>query len=494
MSYVPAILSKSSTDPGVGRPGDAAQAGLHDLVGGHRHRHGRGPTGRVGRHDGLGGRAPALLRAEPEVLRLDAALQGERIRQRPIEIQLAGVIAVGDIVLAQADDRQVPTAGGGGIEAVVEHRHVRVAAIVVAVPVDAVAIHHHRRLHRVAVVGLGGADLAGDPEVIVENVFAVQADLLEGGLPLVVAILRADAHVVHQGIDQRAILDDAIHHPDLRLLAEHRGTAGLAQAVGLDVLLVALGVDLRIQRVQAEGGVGRWPELQRGGDAQALLVVLHQGVAREARRIGGRQQRGLVRRRGVEAAIGGAAGPAHGAGAFVDGLAFAVGQRDQRAEPAVVPGVGQQAREARAGGGRSVVEGSFQAAGGVEALVVEGTRGAQVDGRAERTFLDVRGCGLAGDQLREQVGGEHVEVEVAAAVRTALAVAAADRAHRFQAVDAHAGELRAEAAHGDVAALAGVAGDRPRRGCAAAIRRGWNPGTCRCPRRRSHRPRPSRCA
>src|SRR5690606_4691137 len=61
--------------------------------------------------------------------------------------------------------------------------------------------------------------------------------------------------------------------------------------------------------------------------------------------------------------------------------------------------------------------------------------------------------------LREQVRGEDVEVEAAGAVGAAVLVGGADRGQRLHAVDAHAGEVRAQAADGDVAALAGVTGD-----------------------------------
>ena len=60
----------------------------------------------------------------------------------------------------------------------------------------------------------------------------------------------------------------------------------------------------------------------------------------------------------------------------------------------------------------------------------------------------------------EQLGGERVEVERAVAVRAAGRVGAAVGAHRFHAVDAHARELRTEAAHADLPAFAGIARDR----------------------------------
>src|SRR5690606_33392321 len=58
------------------------------------------------------------------------------------------------------------------------------------------------------------------------------------------------------------------------------------------------------------------------------------------------------------------------------------------------------------------------------------------------------------------LGRESVEVEVARAVHAARGVGAAAGGQSLDAVDAYPGELRAQAAHGDVAALAALAGDR----------------------------------
>ena len=98
-----------------------------------------------------------------------------------------------------------------------------------------------------------------------------------------------------------------------------------------------------------------------------------------------------------------------------------------------------------------------------EAAIVERPAGLQVDGRAERAFVDFRRRALAHGQPAEQLGGEDVEIEGAAAIGAARAVGAAGRRQRLELVEADAGEIGAEAAHRDRAALAGVAVDRDAR-------------------------------
>jgi hypothetical protein len=127
----------------------AAEVGEH----GHVRRHVLGAVGES-RDDRFGGGAPPLARLEAVVLGLHAAAQGERGAQRPFEVELAGVEGVGDVVLAQAHHREVEAGRVGRVEAVVELRQVGVVAVVVAVVVDVQLVHHHRRLHRVVVVGL----------------------------------------------------------------------------------------------------------------------------------------------------------------------------------------------------------------------------------------------------------------------------------------------------------------------------------------------------
>ena len=80
--------------------------------------------------------------------------------------------------------------------------------------------------------------------------------------------------------------------------------------------------------------------------------------------------------------------PAHRARAFVEQLALGVGDREQRAELAVGERIADQQRAARIHVFGDVVVAALHAGDDGEAVVVERPRGAQVDGRAERAFLD----------------------------------------------------------------------------------------------------------
>ena len=160
--------------PGTRRAGYAFQADLVDQVG----RNHRGAIGKVG-HDGLVGGAARLRRRELVVLGQHATTQREAVRQAPVEIELAGVEVVVHGGLTHADGGEIPAGRVGRADAVVDHRRPLVAAVVVAVVVDVELVHHHRGLHRVVMIGRGGADLAVDREVVGEAVLAGQGELLE---------------------------------------------------------------------------------------------------------------------------------------------------------------------------------------------------------------------------------------------------------------------------------------------------------------------------
>ena len=89
-------------------------------------------------------------------------------------------------------------------------------------------------------------------------------------------------------------------------------------------------------------------------------------------------------------------------------------------------------------------------------MAAERIAGVEIDDCAERAFVERGLGGLVDHDRREQLGGEDVEIEGAVAIGGG---AVAGRGDRLHAVDADAGELRAEAAHGDGAAFAGVALD-----------------------------------
>ncbi len=435
--------------PGIGRTGHAAQAGdVHQC-----RRHGVAAIGK-GRHHGFGPTA-VLAGVERIVLGQQAAAQGEGRTKVPGEIQCAIVEAVAGVLRAQSHFCQGPAVGVGGVDAVIEGRVGGAVAEIVAVAGHVGLVHDQRGLHRVGVLGLGMADQQIDLERITEAMLATERDLLELGAPLIAPLFRTHARAVEHAVQQRTggRIDIAVTQHHVLLLRR------VGKRDRLDIFLAAHGIDLRIQRVQRElGVVGRLP-LQRGGHAQALLVVLQQRVTREIRVPHAIGQAGGERRAGAEAAVAAGAVPAAGVAAFLAHAAFGIGHRQQATEAPVGPGIGDQRGRTRAGLLGKIIEAALPARREGEAVVVERARGAQVHGGAQRALFHVGRSGLAHDQLREQIRGEHVEVEATAAVGAAGLVGAADGGQRFQAVDAHAGEIRAEAAHGDVAAFASVAGD-----------------------------------
>jgi hypothetical protein len=90
-------------------------------------------------------------------------------------------------------------------------------------------------------------------------------------------------------------------------------------------------------------------------------------------------------------------------------------------------------------------------------LAAERIAGVEIDHRAQRAFVEAGLGGLVDHQAREQLGGEDVEIEGAVAVGAGAVGRGGDG---LEPVEANAGELRAEAANGDRAALAGIALDR----------------------------------
>ena len=183
------------------------------------------------------------------------------------------------------------------------------------------------------------------------------------------------------------------------------------------------------------------------------------GGGRGARRQrGARGDGGALRR--APAAVGGAVVPADGAKAFLEQIALGVRRREQGAElcPKVSAIREGGARRALA---REIVVGALDAGQRGEALLqVEGAAGGQVDGGAERALVHFGLAGLAHGDGVEELGGEDVEVHRPAAVVAARGVGAAGGGHGFEAIDAGAGEAATQAAHGDLAAFAGVTVNR----------------------------------
>ena len=414
----------------------------------------------------------------------------------------------------------LPVVHGAEVERERHRRHLAVAHVQhEAVQVAVVEADH--REHRSCVVRLGMADHRVQPHRVVEAVLQVQAELLELGAFFDRGGFGAEVHVVEHAVGEAVLrvgLRLADH--DLGLAAVLRG----AVQVGADGVFAHVLVELGIQHVQVQLGVVADLELQRAGDAQALDLVFGADVARVARDprvgrglvggdvfgrgggpvqagaavggidtvaapavaarlvggaahtgggfIGQRVARGLrVVAGGAAEAVGAVVGrgalvgvavvavlPADRVVAFFEDGALAVGHRHQRADPAVGPGVADQPGDARVFVPGELVVAVLATERCLEALEVERARTAQVDRGAQRAFVGLRGLGLVDLDPAEEFRGKGVEVEAAAAVDPGGAAAGGGEC--FQTVDAHAGEIRAQAAHGDLLAFAAFAVDR----------------------------------
>ena len=144
---------------------------------------------------------------------------------------------------------------------------------------------------------------------------------------------------------------------------------------------------------------------------------------------------------------------------FFQKTTLGVSHRNQCAETAVHPGVAGQGREPRIPFLRQVIVAILARQHEVGAGVVERPAGLQIDRCAQRALFRLGRGGLAHRDAVEKLGRKDVEIESAITVGAARTVGARRRALALDAVDAHARELRAQAAHGDLTAFAGVACD-----------------------------------
>eukprot|EP01137_Pigoraptor_chileana_P022768 Opistho-2@88051 len=234
--------------------------------------------------------------------------------------------------------------------------------------------------------------------------------------------------------------------------------------------LAALMLEARIKPVERDLGRIARRELDRPGDAEALLVVRDFAVARDARmegerdriasrawpigaaRIGGGPARRTIDR--VEARLR----PANRIIAEFERLLVRIGGRHGKTERAGIVDPAEQSGDARADFfGEVVIAALRRQRGGEAALARERVAGVEVDDGAERAFVEFGRRGLVDDDRAEQLRGEDVEVERAVAVRRGAVGRGRDG---FEPVDPDAGELRAEPAHGDAAAFAAIALDR----------------------------------
>ncbi|MNE11950.1 hypothetical protein D3C80_1047290 [compost metagenome] len=259
-------------------------------------------------------------------------------------------------------------------------------------------------LQRVAELGLGATGHAAEAHSVREVVFNFQGVLREFTLQDVEAFLGAHVHVIEAQIDKfaRVRVGDGFDDVDLGLPALG-GVA--AQRPGFEEVFLPGRVELGIQAVQADGRRVRRAPLQRQGRADALLFMAQPTVTGDAR-VEQAARRVLAAGQGVgvlEAVVAAGGPPTHRAEALFDRALVAVGQRQQGAELAVHPGVGDQAGEARAPLLRQIVIAALRRGDGGEARIVERARGAQIDRRAQRTFLDLGRGGLANGDVVEQL-------------------------------------------------------------------------------------------
>jgi hypothetical protein len=152
--------------------------------------------------------------------------------------------------------------------------------------------------------------------------------------------------------------------------------------------------------------------------------------------------------------------PAHGARAFVGQVTLGVSNREQRAELAVEEGVADDERGTRIDLFREIVVLRGRGGDDRQTVVIERAAGSQINGGAQRAFFHFSGRGLADGDGVEELGSKCIEVETAAAVRTAGGVGTAVGGHRFHSVQAHASEFGTQTANRDGAAFAGVTRDR----------------------------------
>jgi len=403
----------------------------------------------------------------------------------------------GGVLRRELEARRVRDVG-----AEVQGRDIAVVAEVEGKAVHVGRVELHRRAHRLVQVGVR---IAGH-EIGLDRV----AELVAAGQHVLTELRRVDvdqalgAHVdaVELAVVPAAgLVEVRVQDGSLRLAVRAEVAAERDRP---DVVVVAPVRELAVHEVEIQLAVGVAP-LVAVGDAGALVIGLRAAVARDARReraragrrirhgaavvvgaahhvvVRGRVRRarhagaagrrrdalhrivaGILRRapqRRAEAAVHAGAVQFHGLVAFLGRAPLRVCGRQQRADLAVcgVPAVRQQCRDARLRLLRQRVAAFLAAQAERAALEVERARRAQIDGGAERAFLDVGLRRLAHFEAVEQFRREHRKIEAASAVGAAVDVRGARRRDALDAVDAHACEAGVQAAHGDLLAFAAVA-------------------------------------
>ena len=325
----------------------------------------------------------------------------------------------------------------------------------------------------------------------------VEIGLLERRREIVDQPFGANVDAVKQAVDQAALrcqLDVLDRHHRLAVV---RGRA--RERDRLDVIVAAHDVEARIEQVERNIGRRVGLELEAERATEPLLLLFRIQIARDAReeraaagsvgqvgaargehrverrRGAGTRRAGIAvrgigtlaadRRRGGREADWRTEQPVGIGGQDVDGgiadfadVAFLIGDRAKDAEPSVVELLRDQQRSARV---HLLGEFAVDAADGRaerEVLLAGQWLGCgQVDGCAERAFLDIGRGRLAYRERRKDLGRENVEIETTTVVAAAIDVGRSGLRRAFHAVDADARERRAQPADRNVAAFATVA-------------------------------------
>ena len=229
-------------------------------------------------------------------------------------------------------------------------------------------------------------------------------------------------------------------------------------------ILVAIFLEVRIQRIDFDVGAVARTELDRCGRAKALTVVVHQAVARDTRVEGiAHFDTADIGRAGgavdaVDRTEGGIVGPADRVVAEFGRFVFRPCSRCRKSEGLVGIVPCEQAGDARRNVVVQVVVATLHGGNDLRPCTIcQRVAGVEVDDRTKRTFIERCRRRFVDDDRIEQLGCEDVEVECTIAVERCTVDRGRDR---FHAVDADTRELGAEAADSDLPTFACIAFNR----------------------------------
>ena len=413
---------------------------------------------------GCAGEGRAILAVTPralcEVVELTVerpARQAQSAGGLPIEIERDGLELVLDRTRAIAEFRQLEIARIGHIRTECEYRKFHIGVVVAVGPVA--IIENDRGFDRDGRVGLGEAREQRGAEIVAERLLDGTRNLVEIGFAFAVIALVADPRILEIGTDDVVVaIDDIVREVDFVLVRTQQD---------FTPILVAVFLEVGIERVELDIGAIRRAELDCRGRAKAFAVVIDQAVARDARveSVAHFHTSGIGSIGGAIDAIDRTEGriirPADRVVAQFGRLVFGPGSRCGDTEGFVRIAPRQQAGETRCDVVVQVIVASLRRTDELETRTIrKRIAGIEVDDRPQRTFVERCRRGLVDHDRIEQFRREDVEIESAVPVKRC----AVDRGRdRFHSVDAHASELSAQPANRDLAPLARIAFDRDAR-------------------------------